>query len=282
LTGTDLPTVLSEERRIANLWAPHYDAATLSNAYVYRIERSQFVTWVVATLREESPDPRTLSILDAGCGTGDVIQRLSREGFVNLTGLDLSGGMLREARKREVAGARWVEASIEDPPFTREAFDVILACFTLHHLFEPSAFFRLVELSLRPGGWFFILDYDRASAGWGSSRQGRVTRAAGGLARAVFARKNRRELAARPNLPRLFNPAHRFLGFEQILEAMQRPDDYELRRKVRGVLLPALLLVLVEESALDRRLARWAGAVDRRLAPRTGGVFQWVAGRRRS
>jgi len=41
--ATDLAAVLAEERRIMNLYAPDYDAATLANSYVYQIERSQFV-----------------------------------------------------------------------------------------------------------------------------------------------------------------------------------------------------------------------------------------------
>lgn len=264
-----------------NLWAPHYDAAMLTNGYVYRRERAEFAGWVAATLREAARDPRTVSVLDVGCGTGSMIELLSRQGFEQLTGVDLAEGMLVEARRRKVPGARWVRASIEDSPFPPASFDVLLACFTLHHLHDPGAFFRLANLTLRPGGWFFVLEYDEGAAGWGSSRWARAARAAGDLARAAFARKNRRELAARPNPPRMFNPAHRFLGFGQVLEAMDRPDQYELRREPRGFLLPALLPVLVEESALDRRLARWMGAVDRRLAPRAGAFFQWIAGRRR-
>jgi ubiquinone/menaquinone biosynthesis C-methylase UbiE len=281
LTGADLPTILAEERRIMDLWAPDYDRAALSNAYVYRLERAEFVTWVVETLRTDGRDLPTLSVLDAGCGTGDVIERLSREGVTNLTGLDLAEGMLSEARKRRVRGARWVEGAIEDPPFDAETFDVVVACFTVHHLVDPGAFFRLVELTLRPGGWFFILELDSAWETWGSSRRGKISRAAGNLVRAAFAHKNRHALAAQPELPHIFTAAHRPRAFNEILQSIENPDEYELRHQSRGVLLPALTPVLVEESRFDRTLARWAGAVDRQLTRRTDGVFQWVAGRMR-
>jgi len=282
LSGTNLAAIMAEERRIMNTWAPHYDAAAFTNGYVYRLERAQFTAWVARTVRQAGHEPHTLSVLDAGCGTGDVIERLFRLGFMNLTGLDLAEGMLREARQREVVGARWVEASIEDPPFSRDTFDVILACFTLHHLFDPQAFFRLVDLTLRPGGWFFILELDLAPQTWRRSFPWKYKRVAGNLVRAAFARKNRRPLAPQPTVPRIYNPAHRVRGFEEIMRAIERPERYDIRQESRGVLLPALTSVLVEESSFDRTLARWVGAVDHWLAPRVGGVFQWVAGRRRS
>ena len=46
MSTTDLATAMAEERRIMNLYAPDYDAANLTNAYVYRLERAQFVDWV--------------------------------------------------------------------------------------------------------------------------------------------------------------------------------------------------------------------------------------------
>ena len=277
-----LARTLAEERRIAETWAPDYDRAGFSNAYVYRIERARFAAWVAGTLRAAGRDPGKLALLDAGCGTGDVVERLSQEGFGDLTGLDLSTGMLRQARARNVPGARWVEGLIEEAPFDPCSFDVVLACFTLHHLADPSEFFRLANRVLRPEGWFYVLEFDRGAAEWSASRGGRVRQAAGDLVRAAFARKNRRVLEAQPTLPRIFNPAHRLRGGKELRDAIPRPQDYALHRVSRGLLLPALLPVLVEESAFDRRLARWVEAVDNRLAPRTGGVFQWIAGRRRS
>jgi SAM-dependent methyltransferase len=280
--STDLSAVLAEERRIMNLYAPHYDVGMLTNGYVYRIERSRFVTWVASTVRAAGRQPGTLSVLDAGCGPGNIVALLMRAGFVQVTGVDLAEGMLAEAKKHDLAGVHWVRGFIEAPPFSSAAFDVIVASFTLHHLYDPGAFFRLVQRTLRCGGWFFVLDYDGAWDSPGVSRRARIIRACGNVVRAFFARKNFRALATRPDLPLLFNPAHRTLGIAEIVQAIPRPEAYEIRRERRGVLLPALLPVLVEESAFDRKLGSLLEATDRWLAPRTGGVFQWIAGRRRA
>jgi len=278
--ATNLAAVLAEERRIMNLYAPHYDAATLANSYVYQIERAQFVEWLTQTLRDAGRDPRELSVLEAGCGTGGMIDLLSQAGFGRLTGIDLAEGMLIEARKRRLPQACWAQAVIENPPFRSEVFDVIIACFTLHHLYDPQAFFRLVDRTLRPAGWFFTLEYN-ADSGLTESSGGGVRRSLGDLARRFFAFKNHRALVSRPILPALQNPAHRPLGFAAIRQAIAHPERYEIRRELRGFLLSALLPVLVEESAFDRLVARWAGAADCRLERRFGGMFQWIAGRRR-
>lgn len=279
MTTVGLAEVLDEERRIMNLYAPHYDAATFTNSYVYRIQRAAFVDWMTATLRAGGRDPGTLSVLDVGCATGGVMELMSRSGFGGLAGIDLAEGMLVEARRRASAGASFVQATIEDAPFADASFDVIVACFTLHHLHDLGPFFRLVDRTLRPGGWFFALEYDDAAVTAGARRG--LRRALGDVVRRSFARKNRGALARRPVLPPLFNPAHRQLRFEDVGRAMVDPEAWELRRESRGVLLPALLPVLVEESALDRMVARLAGAADRRLERRVGGLFQWIAGRRR-
>jgi ubiquinone/menaquinone biosynthesis C-methylase UbiE len=279
VTAAARATVLGEERRIMNLYAPHYDVATLTNSYVYRLVRAGFVDWVVQVLRDAGREPARLSVLDVGCGPGTATALLAAAGFERLIGLDLADGMLVEARRRALPGARWVQATVEDPPFGPASFDVVLAVFTLHHLYDPAAFFRLADRTLRPGGWYFVLEYDDSTVVDASRHETR--RALGDVVRRAFARKNRRHLASRPVLPALFNPAHRPLGFEGIRRAMTEPAAYEVRRETRGVLLPALLPVLVEESALDRTIARCADRVDRWLARGTGGLFQWLAGRRR-
>jgi hypothetical protein len=88
-------------------------------------------------------------------------------------------------------------------------------------------------------------------------------------------------LAARPAIEPLFNPAHRALGFDEIRRMPPDPDAYRVRRERHGIVLPALLPVLVEESAIDRTVARLAGGIDRRLQGRPGGLFQWIAGHAR-
>jgi len=283
--AADMARVHAEERRIMNAWAPGYDAWMVSSSYVYARFRRAFARWVLEILRSDGLDPAALSILDAGCGTGALLAHLAdpdvaEAGPRRRVGLDLAEGMLAESR-RAAPGAHGVQGLIEAPPFAEDAFDAVVACWTLHHLADLGDFFRLCDRSLRPGGWFFVLDYDAAFApvAEGGSRRS----AKGDAVRALWARKNRAALARRPDLAHEFNPAHRLVSFAEIRRALG-DRDYALRREVRGLLLPAFRDVLVEESALDRALARGLGALDgwleRRGGGREHGYLQWIAGRR--
>lgn len=283
MSPPELDEVLAAERRIMDGWAPHYDEAMLSNALVYKLEREEFADWILATLRRSGErDLAASSVLDVGCGTAYLLERLQQGGLGSVTGLDLSEAMLERAGARGLADATWVHGTVESADFPAASFDLITACFTLHHLHDPAAFFALVESSLRPGGWFFVLEYSGSAAAIGDRRSalGRAARRGGDLLRGAFAVKNRKALGRRPVAERHFNPAHRFLTFDQIVRSIGQPGAYDIDRLDRGVLLPTLIPALVEESRLDRSLARSLGAIDRRLAPRVGGLFQWIGGRR--
>jgi SAM-dependent methyltransferase len=271
--------VQAVERSIMNEFAAVFDASPRTNSYVYQLERAEFVGWVAKTLREAGRATRDLAVLDAGCSTGATLALLEREGFGELTGIDLAEAMLTEAERRGPRRARWVRGALEDAPFRPGSFDVIVSCFTIHHLHDPGDFFRLVDRCLRPDGWFFALEYDGGSSVSDVSRGG-SRRHLGDLARKTFARKNRRGLAARPIIEPRFNPAHRLLGYEELVGFLPEPERYELRRVRRGPLRSTLLPVLVEESALDRVVARATGVVDGWVAHRLPGLFMWIAGRR--
>jgi len=86
---------VEEVRRLYDEWAPTYDgeevAALLGHAGPER----------VAARVAELVDPRA-DVLDAGCGTGLVGVALAARGFGSVDGLDLSRGMIRQARRRRV------------------------------------------------------------------------------------------------------------------------------------------------------------------------------------
>jgi len=67
------------------------------------------------------------SLLDVGCGLGDLWAFLrARRIDVEYTGVDLSGKMIRAARRRQ-GGGRFIQADVfaEDNPFGPRSFDVV-------------------------------------------------------------------------------------------------------------------------------------------------------------
>jgi SAM-dependent methyltransferase len=93
---------------------------------------------------------RPLRILDAGCGTGGMTQRLAAQGSV--TGLDWSPLALDLARRR--GPLRWTRGSVERLPFRTGTFDLVVSLDVLYHRSVGSDLAALLEFHrcLRPGG----------------------------------------------------------------------------------------------------------------------------------
>jgi SAM-dependent methyltransferase len=93
---------------------------------------------------------RPLRILDAGCGTGGMTQRLAARGSV--VGLDWSPLALDLARRR--GPLPWTRGSVERLPFRANTFDLVVSLDVLYHRGVKSDLAALVEFRrcLRPGG----------------------------------------------------------------------------------------------------------------------------------
>jgi demethylmenaquinone methyltransferase/2-methoxy-6-polyprenyl-1,4-benzoquinol methylase len=106
------------------------------------------------------------SVLDLGSGTGYIAKliapRVGPRGRV--LGLDIGEEMLRRARHR-CKGSESVEfrrERIDEPLLYHEEFDKVFTSFVLHGLEQPQRE-RVIEnayQALRPGGRFFILDWN--------------------------------------------------------------------------------------------------------------------------
>lgn len=92
-------------------------------------------------------------ILDAGAGTGLVGQLLHQRGYPNLEAMDISAGMLEEARKKNVY--KFLHQGVLGSPldFTSDYFDGIISVgtFTLGHA-PSSGFDELIRIT-KPGGY---------------------------------------------------------------------------------------------------------------------------------
>ncbi|MGZ6214138.1 MAG: class I SAM-dependent methyltransferase [Candidatus Limnocylindria bacterium] len=76
-------------------------------------------------------------VLDAGTGTGVGAAAAMTSGR-DVVGVDAAPGMLAIAR-REVPGARFVEADFAALPFPRGSFDVVISVHALHFAADPVA-----------------------------------------------------------------------------------------------------------------------------------------------
>lgn len=102
-------------------------------------------------------DQRDLRILDAGCGTGWMCERLVRFGTV--VGTDLADEVVDRARER-VPAASFVGGDIMSVEVGDE-FDVIVSLEVLSHVADQDAFLRRMRSLLCAGGRLMIATQNR-------------------------------------------------------------------------------------------------------------------------
>ena len=111
--------------------------------------------------------PPGAAVLDAGAGTGLVGRCLADAGFTNLAAMDLSQGMLEEARKKGVYSSFHQMTLGETLGFDTAAFDAVISVgvFTLGHA-PVNSFDELVRVT-KPGGYIvFSLRTDMVDDGF--------------------------------------------------------------------------------------------------------------------
>ncbi|MGH3190253.1 MAG: class I SAM-dependent DNA methyltransferase [Streptosporangiaceae bacterium] len=97
------------------------------------------------------------TVLEIGCGTGQLTECLARFGF-RLTAIDLGPSMINAARRRLDGSAVSFEvASFEDFAAPEASFDLIVSG-TAFHWVDPDIGFRKSARLLRPGGWLALLE----------------------------------------------------------------------------------------------------------------------------
>jgi SAM-dependent methyltransferase len=169
LSGVVRRTVNSSDSALASRrW---WDA----DAGNYQEEHGQFLgdddfVWCPELLREadarllgEPEELRGARVLEVGCGAASCARWLTRQGAVAI-GLDLSGGMLRQAAlasERTGVAVPLVQAGAEQLPFPAGSFDLACSAFgAVPFVADPGQVMREVARVLRPGGrWVFAVNH---------------------------------------------------------------------------------------------------------------------------
>lgn len=122
--------------------APIYDTAVVQR-WVYRPAQDE----VIALLQAHG----SRRIADIGCGTGILADRIARDVHAaHVTGVDMSDGMLAEARRRS-STVEWLRAPAEQLPFADGSLDAVVSTSAFHWFNQPAAL-REFHRVLRPGG----------------------------------------------------------------------------------------------------------------------------------
>ena len=143
-----------QKESLFNLWAPFYDR--LFTTVFYQAIHQRLLEYV--ELKENA------AVLDLGCGTGKLMNRLAAEfPTVKAIGLDLAPKMLREARTRNQYRKRliFVSSRAESLSFADEQFDAVFCTMSFLHYPHPQQVFQQVSRVLSSGGRFYLVDVYR-------------------------------------------------------------------------------------------------------------------------
>ncbi|MBE9050015.1 class I SAM-dependent methyltransferase [Nostocales cyanobacterium LEGE 11386] len=142
---------LGNKKLLFDQWAPSYD--WLFPSIIYQAIHKRLLEYVDL--------PKQANILDMGCGTGRLLERLATK-FPDLrgTGLDLSSNMLRMARLSNHHRPRliYIEGNAESLPFGEGQFDAVFSTISFLHYLSPQQVLSEVARVLSPGGRFYLVD----------------------------------------------------------------------------------------------------------------------------
>ncbi|MBD2504549.1 class I SAM-dependent methyltransferase [Anabaena azotica] len=98
-------------------------------------------------------------VLDVGCGTGESTRYLiNRYPGINVEGMDISSGMLNEARRLSPK-VNYFEGDVSAIPCPNATYDFVLTTFTFRNFPERNVAIAEMLRVLRPGGRLLILDH---------------------------------------------------------------------------------------------------------------------------
>lgn len=110
--------------------APAYDVHFLQR-WVYRPAQDE----MIAQLQAHG----SARVADIACGTGILADRIARELHPDVIyGVDMSDGMLKEARARS-SQVQWVKGPAEKLPFGDAALDAVVTTSAFHFFNQPAA-----------------------------------------------------------------------------------------------------------------------------------------------
>ncbi len=94
-------------------------------------------------------------VLDCGCGSGALLKFLNGGG-ISAWGVDLSADMVRELLDDAQLRRRVAVGDMEELPFGKERFDLVICRGSLHHVPNPLTALREIHGVLRPGGHLVV------------------------------------------------------------------------------------------------------------------------------
>lgn len=163
-SGRPVTNVVTDAEDVSH---PIYGTEMMQDEYRVMYEVEDSFWWYVGMRRnllallqrhwdwQTNPSP---AILDAGCGTGGILQKLTTNfgGLLDTdtaVGVDISDQAIKFCRVRGLTG-RVTQGSLTDLPFAREQFDIVTSFDVVCHMPSDQPAFAEISRVLKRGGIF--------------------------------------------------------------------------------------------------------------------------------
>jgi len=100
--------------------------------------------------------PEGARVLDMGCATGVLGERLIAHKACEVHGIDIEENALRMAAQRGVITHALDLNTVEELPFEEHSFDCIVLADVLEHLLSPERVLRMVRKYIAEGGCIVV------------------------------------------------------------------------------------------------------------------------------
>ena len=138
---------------------------------IYQTKKPDAVSWYCPHLEKSrelirrSAISLSAAIIDVGGGASTLVDDLLKEGFHDITVLDISAAAIETTKKRlgkQANQVTWVTADITETDLPKNRYDVWHDRAVFHFLTEPqqrTAYIRQVLLAVKPGGHVIIATF---------------------------------------------------------------------------------------------------------------------------
>ena len=123
---------------------------------VVKQENSWNNVYEIPIMRRMLPDPTSASVLDVGCGCGDLCEYLIERGAASVFGVDISQNMIAEANKRFASNqhVNFECCAFEDVSLPGNTYELVVSSLALHYLSDFNAVCAAISDSMKPNGHF--------------------------------------------------------------------------------------------------------------------------------
>lgn len=97
------------------------------------------------------PDLNGLTVLDLGCGFGELAHYCIDRGAAHVTGVDLSEKMMAMAHKHP--RITYMQSPMEDTRFSCNEFDLVTSSLAFHYIEDYDALVKNIAGWIKPGGY---------------------------------------------------------------------------------------------------------------------------------